>query len=51
MVNRIKTEKDATKLKSALGQVQAAEGHADEKAKPLLRVQIKLMQERIKEIE
>ena len=51
MANRIKTEKDAAKLKSALGRVQAAEGQADEKAKPLLRAQIKLMQQRIKELE
>ena len=51
MVTRIKTEKDAQKLKSALGRVQEAEGHADDKAKPLLRAQIKLMEQRIKELE
>jgi predicted Zn-dependent peptidase len=51
MVTRIKTEKDATKLKSALGRVQEAESQADEKAKPLLRAQIQLMQARIKELE
>ena len=51
MVTRIKTEKDAAKLKAALGRIQEAEGHADDKAKPLLRAQIQLMQARIKELE
>ncbi len=50
MADRIKSEQDAQKLKSALGRVQEAEGQADDKVKPLLRAQIKLMQQRIEEL-
>ncbi len=50
MMSRLQQEKDATKLKTALGRIEEAEGKADEKMKPFLQLQKKLVQQRIEEL-
>ena len=50
MSARIKQEKDIEKLKAALGKMEAAAGSADDKARPFIEAQRKLVQQRIEEL-
>ena len=50
MMSRLKLEKDAVKLKTALGRMEEAEGKADEKMKGFIQVQKKLVQQSIEEL-
>jgi predicted Zn-dependent peptidase len=50
MMARLKQEKDAAKLKTALVRMDEAEGKADEKMKAFLQVQRKLVQQRLDEL-
>jgi predicted Zn-dependent peptidase len=50
MSTRIQQEKDIEKLKAALGKMEAAAGSADEKARPFIEAQRKLVQRRIEEL-
>jgi predicted Zn-dependent peptidase len=50
MATRIQQEKDIEKLKSALGRMETAAGSADDKAKPFIEAQRKLVQQRIEEL-
>jgi predicted Zn-dependent peptidase len=50
MSGRIQQEKDVQKLKTALTRMEEAEGKADEKNKPFLQAQKKLVQQRIEEL-
>jgi len=50
MSARIQQEKDIVKLKAALENMEAAAGSADDKAKPFIEVQRKLVQQRIEEL-
>ena len=50
MMSRIKQEKDAAKLKTALGRMEEAEGKADGPMKTFIQVQKKLVQQRIEEL-
>jgi predicted Zn-dependent peptidase len=47
---RIKQEKDTTRLKTILASMEEAEGKADEKMKPLIELQKKLIQKRLEEL-
>lgn len=50
MMSRVKQEKDAAKLKTALGRMEEAEGQADEKMKAFIQIQKKVVQQRIEEL-
>ena len=50
MMSRLKQEKDAAKLKTALGRMEEAEGKADGPMKAFIQVQKKLVQQRIAEL-
>ena len=50
MMSRLKQEKDAAKLKTALGRMEDAEGKADGPMKAFIQVQKKLVQQRIAEL-
>jgi predicted Zn-dependent peptidase len=51
MASRLKTEKDAGKLQKALDALDKQAARADEKTKPVLEAQKKLLQERLKELQ
>ena len=50
MMTRLKAEKDVEKLKTALTRMEQAESQADEKAKPFIAIQKKIVQQRIQEL-
>ena len=50
MAGRVRKEKDAEKLKTALARMQEAESGADDKTKPFLQAQKKIVQQRIEEL-
>jgi len=50
MMSRLKQEKDAAKLKTALGRMEEAEGKSDGPMKAFIQVQKKLVQQRIEEL-
>ena len=50
MIARLKTEKDAAKLKGLLGKIDANLGSAPDDAKPMLQLQKKLIQQRMVEL-
>ena len=50
MASRVKQEKDAAKLKTALGRMEEAEGKADGKMKAFIQVQKQIVQQRIEEL-
>lgn len=50
MMSRLAQEKDAAKLKTALGRMDEAEAKADEKMKAFIQIQRKLVQQRLEEL-